>query len=349
MNTQKPLYYVGVGASAGGLEAIESFFSEMPTDTGLAFIVIQHLSPDYKSLMVELLSKKTKIAVERIEDGMTVYGDTIYLIPPKTNVVIREGKLVLTPQDYSKGINLPIDTFFASLADDAGEKSAGIILSGTGSDGVRGLRAIKAAGGLVMAQSPQSAKFTGMPDSAIATGLADFILDPKALSKQLVQFCTYPENRTLAAQVIQSEDSSLKKIFMLIDKRCQVDFTHYKMSTVSRRIERRIAINQLESVDEYLRYLNEYPAEVGTLYKEMLIGVTNFFRDPEVFTYYETEILPSLIEKIGTRELRFWSAGCSTGEEAYSFAIMLREYLDKHEISALRHFLWVNECSDEVF
>ncbi len=190
--TGEPLFYVGIGASAGGLEALESFFSHMPPDSGFAFVVIQHLSPDYKSMMVELLSKHTSMRVQRAEEGMTVEANTIYLIPPKKNLTIFHGKLLLSEQDFSKGLNLPIDVFFRSLADDQGEKAIGIILSGTGSDGVRGLRAIKEAGGIGLVQSIESARFDGMPRSAISSGLADFVLPPHEMPEKLLAISKRP-------------------------------------------------------------------------------------------------------------------------------------------------------------
>jgi two-component system, chemotaxis family, CheB/CheR fusion protein len=187
-----PRYYVGVGASAGGLEAIEDFFSAVPPDSGMAYIVIQHLSPDYKSMMVELLSKRTDLAVERATDGQAVRADTLYLIPPKTNLQIFHGKLLLTEQGHNRGLNLPIDIFFRSLAEDQGERAVGVVLSGTGSDGMRGVRAIKEAGGMVMVQAAESAKFDGMPRSAISTGVADFILPADELAPRLLRYVKFP-------------------------------------------------------------------------------------------------------------------------------------------------------------
>ncbi|HAS51554.1 MAG TPA: chemotaxis protein CheR, partial [Gammaproteobacteria bacterium] len=192
VDPSSPIYYVGVGASAGGLEALEAFFTPMASDSGLAFIVIQHLSPDYKSMMVELLSKRTSMPVRRAEEGMRVEANSVYLIPPKKNLSIFHGKLLLSESDHSRGINLPIDVFLRSLADDQAEKAIGVILSGTGSDGVRGVRAIKEAGGMIMVQSEESAKFDGMPRAAISTGLADFILPPDEMHSKLLSFARHP-------------------------------------------------------------------------------------------------------------------------------------------------------------
>jgi two-component system CheB/CheR fusion protein len=324
-----PTYYVGIGASAGGLEAIEHFFQAMPRHTGMAFIVIQHLSPDYKSLMVELLSKKTSIPVCRAEDGMEVEADTIYLIPPKKNLTIFHGRLVLNEQETARGINLPIDIFLLSLAEDQGEKAIAVILSGTGSDGTRGVRAVKEHGGMVMVQDEASAKFDGMPKAAISTGVADFVLPPEAMAAQLLAFA---KHEPLLVRDDSEQDSAesrgITKLFALVRNKTKVDFTYYKPGTVTRRIERRMMVTHASSLEEYIEYVQSYPAEIDALYKEFLIGVTSFFRDVEAFRYLAEECLPALFRNAGDREVRFWVAGCSSGEEAYSLAILAHEYMD---------------------
>ena len=325
-----PIYYVGVGASAGGLEALEAFFTPMAPDSGLAFIVIQHLSPDYKSMMVELLSKRTSMPVRRAEEGMRVEANSVYLIPPKKNLSIFHGKLLLSESDRSRGINLPIDVFLRSLADDQAEKAIGVILSGTGSDGVRGVRAIKEAGGMIMVQSEESAKFDGMPRAAISTGLADFILPPDEMHSKLLSFARHPYAAKVdRPQTLISDEDRLNRIFALLRERTRVDFTFYKPSTVSRRIERRMTVNQIHDLRDYVKFMESYAGEVMTLYRELLIGVTSFFRDREVFDQLETQYLPALFERIEGREVRFWVAGCSTGEEAYSLAMLSREVLEQ--------------------
>ena len=318
--------YVGIGASAGGLEAIQTFFQNMPPESPLAFIVIQHLSPDYKSMMVELLSKKTSIPVKRAEDGLAVEANTIYLIPPKKNLKIFHGRLLLSDQDHNRGINLPIDIFLQSLAEDQADRAAAIILSGTGSDGVRGIRAIKEQGGLVMIQKEETAKFDGMPRAAISTGLADFILDPVDMPMQLTSFVKHPYvARADRSQSLIDDENGLTRIFSMLRDRSKVDFTFYKPSTVTRRIERRMSVNQIVDINEYADFLKRHPAEISTLYRELLIGVTRFFRDPEVFQTLTQEWLPEIMGNGDPKELRFWVAGCSTGEEAYSIAISARE------------------------
>jgi len=322
----RPSHYVAIGASAGGLEAIETFFASMPANNGLGFIVIQHLSPDYKSLMVELLSKKTKIPVHRIEDGMDVLPNHIYLIPPKKNLTIFHGKLLLEEQDFSKGINLPIDVFMRSLAEDQGEKGVGIILSGTGSDGMRGVRAIKEFGGMVMVQDENTAKFNGMPRAAISTGLADFILAPENMPAQLLSFVQHPYmSKVDRSETLLNGEDKLTRIYAILRERCKLDFTYYKPSTVIRRIERRMTVNHIDEIDSYVTYLQNSSGEAAALYRELLIGVTRFFRDTEVFEKLANEVLPDLLRENENQEIRFWVAGCSTGEEAYSLAILVQE------------------------
>jgi len=324
-----PSYYVGIGASAGGLEAIEQFFTHMPVDSGMAFIVVQHLSPDYKSLMVELLSKKTSMPVARAEEGMLVEANHVYLIPPKKNLTIFHGRLLLADQELVRVINLPIDIFLRSLAEDQAEKTVAIILSGTGSDGMRGVRTVKECGGIVMVQSEESAKFDGMPRSAISTGLADFILPPEKMPSQLLAFAKHPYASNERSEILLSDEDGLTRIFSLLRERCKIDFTYYKPSTVTRRIERRMTINQTESIKDYLNYMLNYPSEVVALYRELLIGVTCFFRDQEAFDYLAADVLPEIMRNAGKREVRFWVSACSTGEEAYSLAILARECMDQ--------------------
>ena len=329
----KPLSYIGIGASAGGLEAIESFFKNMKPDSGMAFVVIQHLSPDYKSLMVELLSKKTNMDVIRAVDGMTVEKNKVYLIPPKMNMTIYHGKLLLNEQ-ITRGINLPIDIFLRSLAEDQAEKSVAIILSGTGSDGTRGVRAIKEHGGMVMVQDEESARFDGMPRAAVSTGLADFILSPEEMPDQLLAYSRHPYvTKGTIDKTVSSNEGGLAHIYSMLREKTKVDFTYYKQTTIVRRIERRITVNQLRSIKDYVDYLREYPGEIFSLYRELLIGVTNFFRDPDAFELLEKKFLPDLLKKNAASEIRFWVAGCSTGEEAYSLAILTRETMEKLGIS----------------
>ena len=329
----QPVAVVGMGASAGGLEAIEAFFKAMPGDSGMAFVVIQHLSPDYKSLMVELLSRKTPMPVHRAEDGMRVRRNHIYLIPPKKNLTLFHGKLLLEDQGRREGINLPVDIFLRSLAEDQGERAVAVILSGTGSDGTRGVRAIKGGGGLVMVQDEESAKFDGMPRAAMSTGLADFVLPPEEMPSQLLACLRHPYAvRQVRQEESLAEETGLTRVFSLLRTKTRVDFTFYKVSTIARRIERRIAVTQVADLDAYVRYLEQTPSEISALYRELLIGVTSFFRDPEVMTVLEEKVLPEVFEQGIDRELRFWVAGCSTGEEAYTLAILAREVMERLQL-----------------
>ena len=327
---ERPFHIVGIGASAGGLEAIEDFFGRMPVNSGLAFIVIQHLSPDYKSLMVELLSKKTRIPVHRCTDGIEVRPDNIYMIPPKKNLSIFHGRLILKEKDNVRGVNLPIDIFLRSLAEDQAERAVAVILSGTGSDGTRGVRAVKEQGGMVMVQDEASARFDGMPRAAVSTGVADFVLPPDRMAEQLMAYVDHPYvARKKEARNLESDEKGLTRIFSELRERTKVDFTYYKPSTILRRIERRMTVNQINHLDDYVLYLQKYPMEVTTLYKELLIGVTSFFRDPEAMDALARTALPQLIHQGKERELRFWVTGCSTGEEAYTIAILAREAMEK--------------------
>jgi len=334
---ERPSHVVGIGASAGGLEALTAFFENMPSKSGVAFVVIQHLSPDYKSLMVELLSKCTSMRVLRAEEGMPVFADTVFLIPPGKNLQILNRQLLLTDVAPTHGPNLPIDLFFQSLAGDQGEKAIGIILSGTGSDGTRGVRAIKEAGGMVMVQDEMSAKFDGMPRSAIATGLADYILPPAEMPEELMNFILHPfAKRRRRAETVgdaeDSEDSLLTKIFSLIRRQTDVDFSHYRPNTVNRRIERRLSVNQMDNLQMYVRFLRENPREVHVLFKEILIGVTGFFRDPKAYDVVRHKVLPETFEKRrGDLLIRAWVVGCSTGEEAYSLAMLLDERMEEEK------------------
>lgn len=324
-------YVVGIGASAGGLEALEQFFRNADSKSGLSYIVVQHLSPDYKSLMVELLSKYTNMKVLRAEDGMKIEKNKVYLIPPKKNMTVFHRKLFLTDQQHHLGLNLPIDIFFRSLADDLLEKAIGIILSGTGSDGTLGIRAIKGAGGIVMVQDEDSAKFDGMPKSAIATGLVDFVMSPDKMGEQLLRYTSHPlvKKQTNQNQIAKNEDY-FSKVLSYIRNNTGTDFTFYKPNTIVRRIERRMSINQVDNIEQYVDILGQSINEIKTLYKELLIGVTKFFRDNEAFKIIKEKVLPKIFKDAQPNsQLRFWVVGCSTGEEAYSLAILIQEYMEE--------------------
>ena len=321
---------VGIGASAGGLEALQQFFQHMPGNSGLSFVVIQHLSPDYKSLMADILGKHTEMTVIQAENGMEVRPDTVYLIPPKKNMTITDGKLVLT--DYIHGtLNHPIDVFFTSLAQEQKERGIAVVMSGTGSDGTSGIKAVKERGGLVIIQSPETAKFDGMPRSAINTGLADFILTPDEIVDEILNFCNYPTLiKPQEQEVLLTDEETFPRIYASLKKVSGIDFTNYKRTTVLRRIERRMVVTHSTNLAEYVNLLSENPEEANILVKEILIGVTNFFRDPPYFDKLKEKVIYSIVERSSEKDpIRVWSAGCSTGEEAYSIAILFREVLDE--------------------
>lgn len=265
---------VGIGASAGGLEALERFFEHMPPDTGLAFVVIQHLSPDFKSLMNELLSRRTEIVIHRVENGMLVEPNAIYLIPPKKEMIISGGRLLLTDKDPSTGLSLPIDAFFRSLAQDQGDRAVGIILSGTGSDGTRGVRAIHEAGGLVIVQSEDTAKFDGMPRNAIETGVADLVLPPAKMPAALLNYVKQRSQGGNAAAIHEqlTTETGMNAVYSLLRAECGIDFSHYKPNTVLRRIDRRLQLNHSLDLEEYVSQLRNDRRELDLLYKDLLIG-----------------------------------------------------------------------------
>lgn len=318
------LHLVGIGASAGGLEAIEIFFRNIPAKTGAAFFVVQHLSPDFESLMDQLLARHTPLPIQIAEEGLVAEADRIYLIPPRTYMRIRDGQLRLSRQEKDRTVPLPIDIFFRSLAEDAGERTVGVILSGTGSDGTRGVQEIKAAGGVVMVQDIATAKFDGMPIAAIATGVADVVASPNKMGETLVAYLKSPATSYIDGSSSVSLEP-LREIVEIIRAETGIDFSHYKAGTLQRRLNRRLGIVQIEDVAGYRHLIRESSEERNRLVQDLLIGVTEFFRDPFAFARLEEEI-PHLVQLAGDDPLRVWVAGCSTGEEAYSIAMQLEEY-----------------------
>jgi two-component system CheB/CheR fusion protein len=326
---QHEFYVVGVGASAGGLEALEALFAAMPQDTGMAFIIQQHLSPDFESHMDELLGRQTAIPIHRAENGMKVEPNNIYLAPAKQEMILTGGRLLLTERDPAQGFNLPIDHFFRALAHDAGRHAIGIVLSGTGSDGSRGIRDIHTAGGLVLCQSEESAKFDGMPRNAKETGVVDLVLEPAAMPQALVAYANRASGEESAKpEVLIPERSGIHQILHLLRNEYGIDFAHYKPNTVARRVERRIAMASSIDIDDYVEHLRSNPDELSALYQDLLIGVTRFFRDRDAFTGLEERVIPALVEATPPgEEIRLWVPGCATGEEAYSLAVLLHEQL----------------------
>ncbi len=331
---------VGIGASAGGLAAFEAFFSGMPAeiDPGMAFVLVQHLAPDHKSILSDLIRRYTRMAVYEVEDGMRVQPNCAYIIPPARDMAFFDGSLQLLEPSAPRGQRLPIDFFFRSLALDLRERAIGIILSGTGSDGTLGVRAIKGEGGMVMVQSPDSTEYDGMPLNAIATGLVDYQLKPIEMAAKLMAYAgqKFSKHAPINHIPIAQAENALKKIFVLLRAGTGHDFSQYKENTVNRRIERRMAVHQLEKIDHYIKYLQQTPTEIEALFRDLLIGVTNFFRDTEAFLALEQKVIPMLFSgKPAGTTIRIWVTGCSTGEEAYSIAILLQEYMESMKQSYL--------------
>jgi two-component system CheB/CheR fusion protein len=320
---------VGIGASAGGLEALEQFLEHMPQGSGMAFVIVQHLDPTHKGVMPELLQRATTMEVVQVKDRTAVRPDHVYVIPPNKDMSILHGALHLLDPTAPRGLRLPIDFFFRSLADDRKERSIGVILSGMGTDGTAGLKAIKEKAGVVFVQDPVSAKFDSMPRSAIDAGLADVVAPVGELPGRIISYLERAPLMTKPGFLLEGKaQSALEKVVILLRSHTGHDFSLYKKSTVYRRIERRMGIHQIEAIGEYVRFLQENPQELELLFKELLIGVTSFFRDPAAWEHLKEIILAFLKNRPSGQAVRAWVPGCSTGEEAYSLAIVFKEALD---------------------
>lgn len=322
---------VGVGASAGGLEAFSALLNALPASPGFALVHVQHLAPHHESALPTLLAASTKLPVVQAADGMRIEQDTVYVIPPNTQMGVDDGRLHLMPRPHDASQYVPIDFLFRSLADAAGDKAIGVVLSGTASDGAAGIRDIKSAGGIAIAQDPASAKYDGMPRAAIATGMVDVVLPPDRIAAELVEIARHPFlKRTAAAadDVSSTRDEQLQRVFELLRAASGVDFRHYKRPTIERRLQRRMVLHKLTRLDPYVRHLQQHPGEVQALYQDLLIHVTRFFRDPESIKMLVDTVFPDIIaHQLEDHPIRVWIAGCSTGEEAYSVAIALLEAL----------------------
>lgn len=333
INSNFPI--VGIGASAGGLAAFEAFFSSMPSEDNpdIAYVLVQHLAPEHTSILANLIQKYTEMEVFEVEDGVVVRPNCVYIIPPGFDMALLNGTLQLLEPTKSHGHRMAIDFFFASLAQDQRERSIGIILTGTGSDGTQGLRAIKREGGMVIVQEPISAEYDGMPRSAVATGLVDYELPIAEIPLQLMNYISHTLDNphpSIHPEKEKERESALKKIFILLRTHTGHDFSQYKPSTIYRRVERRMAVHKIETIQKYIHYLQQKPSEIEELFRDLLIGVTKFFRDTDAFSILKEMIIPKLFEgkEIGST-IRIWSSGCSSGEEAYSIAILLYEYLQE--------------------
>jgi two-component system CheB/CheR fusion protein len=329
--TMRGLPIIGIGASAGGLQALEAFFDNMPSENGMAFVIVQHLDPNRESILADLLQRHTAMRVVQVDDGMQIQPNNVYVVPPNRDMALFHGTLLLTETESHGGLRLPVDFLFRSLAEDQGQQAIGIILSGTGTDGTLGLKAIRGEGGMVIAQDPESAKFDGMPRSAIATGLADYILSPEEMPAQLIEYAQHLFTlQTTHESPLPIEDpEALQRIFVLLRRHSKHDFSLYKQNTVYRRLERRMAVNRIERMTDYALFVQQSPRELDTLFRELLIGVTRFFRDREVFENLDQHAIAHLFEnRRPDQPIRVWVPGCATGEEAYSIAILIRERMN---------------------
>lgn len=322
---------VGIGASAGGLEAMSQFFENMPQKNGMAFVVIQHLDPTHEGILPELLQRITAMKVHQATDRLKIKPDCVYVIPPNKSLSILNGVLHLFEPVEVRGLRLPVDYFFRSLADDQQQGSIGIILSGMGSDGSLGLKAIKERNGIVLVQDPDSAKFDGMPRSAIGSVIADIIAPADVLPLRLISYLKHTSELKTEPELDSKSKSSIEKIIILLRQKSGHDFSEYKKNTLVRRIERRKVIHQIDKISNYVHFLQNNPQEIDILFKELLIGVTSFFRDTAVWKAIKDQVLPDLFKNLNEGFIiRVWTPGCSTGEEAYSLAIVFKEALEKY-------------------
>ncbi|MEM8947071.1 MAG: chemotaxis protein CheB [Planctomycetota bacterium] len=328
-----PLQVVALGASAGGLEALEKFFDNVPSDSGLTYVVVQHLSPDFKSLMNELLARHTELSIHRVQDGMQLEPDAIYLMPPKKEMIVADDRLLLTDKDPSRALSLPIDTFMRSMAQEYGKQAIGVILSGTGSDGSRGIKAIHEAGGLVLAQDEQSASFDGMPRSAVETGVVDIILAPQQMPNEILHRIYDDTDIEASEDGRLISEVGMTELVGALREAYGIDFSYYKPTTVTRRVERRLQLCGFTKLSDYAQSVLSDKEELNALYRDLLIGVTKFYRDSEAFHLLEVDVIPQLLSRAAPDdELRVWIAGCATGEEAYSVAILLDEAVSKRAL-----------------
>jgi two-component system, chemotaxis family, CheB/CheR fusion protein len=320
-----------VGASAGGIEAFTELIQNLPTDTGMAFILIQHLDPKHESMLTELLARQTKMSVTEIKDGMRLEPNHVFVIPPNASMSLSDHHLRLSPRIEGRGAQMSIDHFMRSLAEEQGNRAIGVILSGSGTDGTLGMAEIQAQGGVTFAQDEASAKYDSMPRSAINAGCVDYILPPKGIARELARIAHHPyiaRHEIAPAVIADKENANLGSIFQLLRRSTGVDFTHYRQTTILRRIQRRMVVHKIDKLPEYVKYIQTNPNEIKSLYQDMLINVTSFFRNPAVFDAIKKEVFPSLIKnRARDSTIRIWTPGCASGEETYSIAIVLLEFL----------------------
>src|SRR5205807_1464297 len=323
------LLIAAVGASAGGIEAFTELISNLATDTGMAFVLVQHLDPEHHSMLTELLSKKTAMRVKEVTNGMIVEPNHLYVIPPNATMSISNHSLQLAPRGDSHALHMPIDHFMRALAEQQGDRAIGVILSGSGSDGTAGLAEIQAHGGVTFAQDEESAKYDSMPRSAVDAGVVDYILPPKSIARELSRIARHPYLvRDVTPELAPAENTGLSLVFQLLRKSTGVDFTHYRQTTILRRIQRRMVVHKIDKLEDYAKFLQSKPSEVKALYQDMLINVTSFFRGPRVFETLKATVFPAIQKSVAwERGIRVWTPGCASGEETYSVAVALLEFL----------------------
>ncbi|MGC1616748.1 MAG: chemotaxis protein CheB [Candidatus Acidiferrum sp.] len=323
---------VAIGASAGGIEALKDLLSYLPLDTGMAFVLIQHLDPKHHSILTELLSKKTAMCVAEVTDGLPIAPNRVYVIPPNASMSISGQLLHLGPREESRGMHMSVDHFMRSLAEQKGNRAIGVILSGSGSDGTLGMAEIQAHGGVTFAQDEGTAKYDGMPRSAVVAGCVDYVLPPKGIAKELARIARHPyvsrKHVSSGAEVIPVTNPGLNIIFQVLRRATEVDFTHYRQTTILRRIQRRMVVHKIDDIGEYAKFVQSRSEEIRALYQDMLINVTSFFRDPRAFESLGALVFPALQKNMARQNgIRVWTPGCSSGEETYSVAIALLEFL----------------------
>ena len=329
---EKNITVVAIGASAGGIEALTDLMSYLPVDTGMAFVLVQHLDPKHHSILTELLARKTTMNVTEVSDGVQVEPNHVYVIPPNASMSISNHTLHIGPREEGRGLHMSVDHFMRALAEQHGNRAIGVILSGSGSDGTLGMAEIQAHGGVTFAQDEATAKYDGMPRSAVIAGCVDYVLPPKGIAKELSRIARHPYlNRNSLSgttEVALAPASGLNTIFQVLRRTTGVDFTHYRQSTILRRIQRRMVVHKIDKIEDYVKYVQSNPAEIKALYQDMLINVTSFFRNTQVFGALKSSVFP-VIQKNLVRErgIRVWTPGCASGEETYSVAIALLETL----------------------
>lgn len=344
---------VAIGASAGGIEAFTELMSNLRVDTGMAFVLVQHLDPKHHSLLPELFAKKTAMPVKEVSDGMTVQPNHIYTIPAGATMSISNHTLQLAPRELSRGIPMPIDHFMRALAEEQGSRSIGVILSGSGTDGTLGMAEIRAQGGVTFAQDETSAKYNGMPRSAIGADCVDYVLPPRGIAHELARIARHPyvarDARAEASDLVSADTVGLESVFTLLRRSAGVDFSHYRRTTILRRIQRRMVVHKIDKLEDYVKYIQNNPSETRALYQDMLINVTSFFRNPKVFDALKAEVFPEILSNhVPDATIRFWTPGCASGEETYSVAIALLEYLGDRASQTLIQFFGTDVSESSI-